>query len=197
MLNILRSYTAFPMIYLIAWKNENWTLAANLHDKKEYVIHMINLKQALNHGLVLKKVLTVVKFNQKSWLNPYIDMNTDLTQKTRNDFEKYFLKLMNNAVFVETVGNVRNHRDIKLVITEVRRDYLVSEPNYHTAKSFSENILALEMKLMKFVMNQLVYLGLSILELIKIVWVLDWLRETKILRKNIKVIWILIVLWSM
>ena len=185
------------MIYLIVWKNENWILAANLHDKKEYVIHMINLKQALNHGLVLKKILKVVKFNQKSWLNSYIDMNTDLIQKTRNDLEKYFLKLMNIAVFVETMGNVRNHRDIKLVITEVRRDYLVFEPNYHTAKSFSENILALEMKLTKFVMNQLVYLGLSILELIKIVRGLDWLCEIKILRKNIKVIWIIIVLWSM
>ena len=61
---------------------------ANLHDTKEYVIHIINLKQALNQGLVLKKVLTVVKFNQKAWLKTYIDMNTDLTKKAKNDFEK-------------------------------------------------------------------------------------------------------------
>ena len=53
-------------------------LVANLHVKTEYVIHIRNLKQALNHGLVLKKVHRVIKFNQNAWLKPYIDMNTDL-----------------------------------------------------------------------------------------------------------------------
>ena len=48
----------------------------NLHDKTEYVIHIRNLKQALNHGLVLKKVHRVIKFNQNAWLKSYIDMNT-------------------------------------------------------------------------------------------------------------------------
>ena len=52
-------------------------LVANLHDKTEYVIHIRNLKQALNHRLVLKKVHRVIKFNQNAWLKPYIDMNTD------------------------------------------------------------------------------------------------------------------------
>ena len=66
-------------------------LVANLHDKTEYVIHIRNLKQALNHGLVLKKVHRVIKFNQNAWLKPYIDMNTDLRKNTKNDFEKVFL----------------------------------------------------------------------------------------------------------
>ena len=67
-------------------------LIANLHDKTEYVIHMKNLKQVLNHGLVLKKAHRVFnqKFNQKAWLNPYIDMNTDLRKAAKNDFEKTF-----------------------------------------------------------------------------------------------------------
>ena len=60
-------------------------LVANLHDKTEYVIHIRNLKQALNHGLVLKKVHRVIKFNQNAWLKPYIDMNTDLRKKSKND----------------------------------------------------------------------------------------------------------------
>ena len=65
-------------------------LVSNLHDKCEYVIHIRNSKQALNHGLVLNKVDKVTKFNKNAWLKPYADMNTDLRKKTNNDFEKYF-----------------------------------------------------------------------------------------------------------
>ena len=61
---------------------------------------------------------------------------------------KYFFKLMNNVVFGKTMENVRKHRDIKLVM-KIKRNYLVSEPNYHTAKWFSENLLSLEMKKIK------------------------------------------------
>ena len=60
--------------------------------------------------------------------------------------QKNFFKLMNNAVFGKTIENVRKRRDIKLVTTNKRRRYLVSEPNYHTTKWFSENVLAIEMK---------------------------------------------------
>ena len=58
-------------------------------------------------------------------------MNTGLRKKTKNDFEKDFFKLMNNAVSGKTMENIRKHRDIKLVETERRRNYLVLEPNYH------------------------------------------------------------------
>ena len=66
-------------------------------------------------------------------------MNIDLRKKVKSDFEKDFLKLMNNAVFGETLENVRKHRDIKLITTKRRRNYLVSQPNYHT-QSFSQKI---------------------------------------------------------
>ena len=61
-----------------------------MHDKKEFVINIRNLKQALNHGLVLKNVHRVIKFNQKAWLKLYIDRNTGLRKNTKNDFVKYF-----------------------------------------------------------------------------------------------------------
>ena len=69
----------------------------------------------------------------------YIDMNTKLRKEAKSEFEKDFLKLMNNSVFGKAIENVRKHRDIKLVTTEDKRIKLVSEPNYHTAKQFSEN----------------------------------------------------------
>ena len=74
---------------------------------------------------------------------------------------------MNNAVFGKTMKNVRKHRDIKLVTTERRRNYLVSQSNYQTTKLFSENLLAIEMKKLKVKMNKPVYLGLSILKISK------------------------------
>ena len=74
---------------------------------------------------------------------------------------------MNNPVFGKTIKNVRKHRDIKLVTIDKRRNQLVTEPNYHTIKCFSENVLAIEMKTTKLKMNKPIYLGLSILEIRK------------------------------
>ena len=66
-------------------------------------MHIKVLKQALNHGLVLKKVHRVIQFNQKDWLKPYIDMNTKLRKEAKNDFEKDYFKLMNNSAFGKTM----------------------------------------------------------------------------------------------
>ena len=94
-------------------------------------------------------------------------MNTKLRTEAKNDFKKDFFKLMNNAVFGKTLENVRRHRDIKLVTTDKRRNRLASEPNYHTAKCFSENLMAIEMKKTKVKMNKPIYLGMSILDISK------------------------------
>ena len=74
---------------------------------------------------------------------------------------------MNNAVFGKSLENLRKHRDIKLVTTERRRNYLVSEPNYHAKKFLIEHLLATEMKKTQIIMNKPVYLGLSILDISK------------------------------
>ena len=86
---------------------------------------------------------------------------------------------MNNAVFGKTMENVRKHRDIKLVTTERRRNYLVSEPNYHTTKFFTENLLAIEMKKTEILMNKPVHLGLSIPELSKTLTYEFWCNYVK------------------
>ena len=77
-----------------------------------------------------------------------------LRQKAKNNFEKKFFKLTNNAVFGKFMENVRKHRNIKLVTTERRRNYLVSEPNCHTTKFFTENLLVIEMKNTQITMNK-------------------------------------------
>ena len=77
------------------------------------------------------------------WLN--LIQKLGIRKIAKNDFENNFFKLMNNAVFGKTMENLRKQRDIKLVTTERKRDYLASEPNYHTTKFFTENILAIEM----------------------------------------------------
>ena len=68
---------------------------------------------------------------------------------------------------LKTMENVREHRDIKLVTTDKRKNQLVSEPNYHATKWFSENLLAIEVRKTKVKMNKPVYLGLSILDISK------------------------------
>ena len=93
-------------------------LVCNLLNKKKYVVHIKSLKQALNHGLKFLKVHRIIEFNQKAWLKPYIDMNTELRKVADNDTEKDFYKLMNNAVFGKTMENIRKHRNIKLGSTD-------------------------------------------------------------------------------
>ena len=121
-------------------------LVCNLSNKKKYVAHINSLKQALNHGLKLKKIHRVIEFNQKEWLKPYIDMNTELRKAAKSDFEKDLFKLMNNSVFGKTMENIKKHRDIKLVTTDKKRSKLVSEPNYHTINLISEDLSIIEMK---------------------------------------------------
>ena len=130
-------------------------------------MHIKSLNQALNHGLKLKKIHRIIEFNQKAWLKAYIDMNTELRKLGKDDFEKDLFKLMNNAVFGKTMENIRKYRDIKLVTTDKKRKKLVSEPNYHAMNYISEDLSIIEM-------NKPIYLGLSILDISKILMYEFW-----------------------
>ena len=152
--------------------NNTKKLVCNLNDKKNYIVHINVLKQALDHGLKLRKVHRVIESEQEAWLKEYIDVNTELRKKTTNDFEKDFFKLMNNAVFGKTMENVRKHRDIKLV--------KVSEPNFHTMKLIDNNLAIIEMRKVKVKMNKPIYLGLSVLKISKITMYEFWYDYVKI-----------------
>ena len=95
-------------------------------------------------------------------------MNTEFRKIAKNVFENDFFKLMNNAVFGKTMESVRKHRDIKLLTADKKRSKLVSEPNYHMMNYISEDLSIIEMKRTKVKMNKPIYLGLSILEISKL-----------------------------
>ena len=154
-------------------------LVCTLKDKENCIVHIRALKQALNHGLILKEVHRVTQFNQEAWLKPYIDMNTELRKKAKSDFDKNFFKKMNNSVFGKAMENVKNHRYIKRVIANKQRNKLVSEPNYHTTKHISENLLIIEMKKAEVIMNKPIYLGQSIVDISKILMYEFWYNYIK------------------
>ena len=109
----------------------------------------------------------VIKFNQKAWLKQYIDLKNELRKHANNESDKDFFNVMNNSVFGKTMENVQNHRDIRLVRTNKRRNRLVSEPNYNSTKYFSEDLVAIEMNKTSVKMNKPIYLGQSALHISK------------------------------
>ena len=94
-------------------------------------------------------------------------MNTELRTEAKNKFEIDFFKVMNNSVFGKRMENVRNHRYIKLVTSDKKRKRLVSEPNYHSHKKFSEHLMAIEMEKTRVKIVKPLYLGMSILDISK------------------------------
>ena len=144
-------------------------LIPNLRHKNNYVIHYKNLMQCLRLGMKLKKIHRGIKFTEAAFLKPYIDKNTSLRALAKNNFEKDFFKLMNNSVFGKTMENIRNRVNVKLVDAGEQFKKLAAKPNYNGRKIFNENLVSVHMKKTSLTMNKPVYLGMSILDLSKII----------------------------
>ena len=142
-------------------------LFTTLYDKKKYVCHYLNLKQALKAGLKLEKIHRVIKFDQSDWMKVYIEKNTKLRQEAKNDFEKDFFKLMNNSVFGRTMMNVRKHVDIKLISEGNKYTKYVSKPNFEKSTFFGKNLAAVQMRRTVIRFNQPIYVGVAILDISK------------------------------
>ena len=100
--NLHKLHSDLPFLPKRMKINKCSKLVCNVEDKENYIVYIRALKQALNNGLILKKVHRVIQFNQEAWLKSYINVNTRLRKEAKNDFEKDFFKL--------TVENVRNQR---------------------------------------------------------------------------------------
>ena len=142
-------------------------LIPNLNNKTSYVLHYENLKLYESLGMKVTKIHRGIKFEESPWLKEYIDKNTDLRAKAKNEFEKDFFKLMNNAIYGKTIENVRKHVDIRLVNDKAKARKLAAKPNFQHCTIFDENLVAIHMKKTKLVFNKPVYLGMCILDLSK------------------------------
>ena len=90
-------------------------LVCSLYNEENYVVHIIALKQGLDHGLILEQVQKINEFNQEAWSKAYTYINTELTANIKNDFENNLFKFMNNSVLRKTMTNIRKHSDFKLI----------------------------------------------------------------------------------
>ena len=151
----------------ITSKNKVEKLMPNLGNKEKYVVHYENLKQYLSLGLRLTRIRRGIKFVESEWLKPYIEMNTGLRTKDKNNFEKDFFKLMNNAVFGKTMENIRKRVDVKLVNDREKARKLVAKPNFNRVNIFCEELIAIHMRKTSLTFNKPVYLGMCILDLSK------------------------------
>ena len=120
-------------------------LVPNLKGKKNYVVHIRALDQALTNGLRLERIHRAIQYDQSAWMKPYIDFNTQLRTHTTNDLEKDFFKLMNNAMFGKTMDNIRKHRNIRLVTNKESYLRAVMQPNFKSGALFGENLMGCEM----------------------------------------------------
>lgn len=146
-------------------------LLLTFYDKEKYIVHYQMLKMALEHGLVLKKVHRVLQFKQTAWLKPYIDLNTKHRALAKNEFEKSFYKLLNNAVYGKTMENLRLRSDIRLIskwdgCAGGRK--LIAYPNFKRCKVFDENLAAVELHKTHILMNKPIIIGMCVLEMSKV-----------------------------
>ena len=142
-------------------------LIPNFHKKEKYVVHYEALRQYEKRGIKVINVHRGIVFHDSTWLKPYIEKNTKLRIQSKNKYEKYFFKLMNNSVFGKTMEDIRKQTDIRLVTTPEEARKLINKPNYTGRTTFSPNLVAIHMGKTSIYMNKPVYLGMSILDISK------------------------------
>lgn len=143
-------------------------LVPNLYNKTNYILHYRNLKLYLGLGMKLTKIHRILQFQQKAWLKPYIDLNTQKRAQAKNAFEKDFFKLMNNSVFGKTMENTRKHVNVELITEPSKMKKLVAQPTFKRAKQFNEHLVAVERARQKLVLSKPVYTGFTVLDLSKV-----------------------------
>ena len=143
-------------------------LIPNLNSKMNYVCHYRNLQFYVRHGLSITKVHSVLRFRQKKFLADYINKNTILRQQAKTTFEKDYFKLLNNSCFGKTMENPYKRKDVRLVTTPYQAIKLTSKPEYKGYKEFHDSLYAVTMKKKAVNLDKPVFIGMTVLDLSKL-----------------------------
>ena len=142
--------------------------------KKYYITNEHNLLQALKHGLKLIRIHRILSFKQSQWLKTYIDLNTSFRTNAKNDFEKDFFKLMNNAVFGKTMESIKKRCNLEILndnsdeLTMKKLNAIASKPNYKEPLTIpNSRINIFKFTKTKVYYNKPIYIGAQILDLSK------------------------------
>ncbi|XP_022809570.1 uncharacterized protein LOC111346556 [Stylophora pistillata] len=143
-------------------------LVCTLNEKKKYIVHHETLKHYMSLGIEIGKIHRVIRFKERPWMKKYINLNTKLRAKANNDFEKDFYKLMNNAVFGKTMENIQKRVDVRLVTSDEKAKKLTNKVNFKHCTIFSKDLSAIHMGKTQILFKKPLYLGMSILDISKI-----------------------------
>ncbi|XP_071054945.1 uncharacterized protein [Onthophagus taurus] len=162
-------YSDFPLLpeHIKPPNSSILKLLCTLNNKFSYIIHYINLKQAVKLGIKIDNVKRILKFRQSPWLKQFIDLNTKLRMKADNEFDKNFFKLIINAHFGKTMENDRKKRKIVICNNWRSARKYISKPEFKCLKIFSENIVSIELEKTEIIFNKPIYIGFTVLELSK------------------------------
>jgi hypothetical protein len=142
-------------------------LLATLNDKSHYVVHYVALKQAVAHGLVVTMLHKALRFRQSKWLEPYINLNTQMRTKATNAFEKDFYKKMNNATFGKTMENVRKRVEILIIADERKARKRIAKANFKRSTIYGDYLVMLEMGKTNVKLNKPIQIGMAVLDISK------------------------------
>ena len=145
-------------------------LLLDFSNKKNYIIHYLNLQQIVRNGLKITKVHKMLKFSQSKWLKPYIELNNQKRTEAKTSFEKDFYKLMNNVIFGKSVEAKENHKVVHLVTQwkasgkKISAEKLIAKPTFQSISVFDDEFAAIEMMPVKVKLNRPTYVGFTVLE---------------------------------
>ncbi|KAL4153646.1 hypothetical protein QTP88_001479 [Uroleucon formosanum] len=136
--------------------------------KERYVVHYMNLKQVMAHGVVVEKTHRVLEFRQSPWLAPYINLNTELRRQAKNKFEEKFFKDLNNSVFGKTIENMRLRFNLELVSCPRRMRKLINRPTFKYCTTYNESLSVVTQHSKEVDFCKPIYIGFAVLELSKV-----------------------------
>ena len=164
----------------IKYNENDKKLILDLLPKKNYKIYYKNLEYYMKLGVIVTKIHKILTFDEKSFLKEYIDLNTNLRKKAKNDLEKDLFKLMNNAIFGKSMENVLNRSNIRLINNDPEKLLkLIREPNFQHAYQISDKLCLVESTPIKTVFNKPIYIGACILETSKLHMYQFWYDHLK------------------